>query len=730
MNEEIKKWYRIKDNIGHYIYYLRIELATILHHIELETLEEQVRDYISVVIHKKYQTQKKKIDKLIQIKKEKEKQSIQTNNEKPVFYPRFKNYSNTLFDKNEEELLEKGFKYSPNTNIKQSHVRNLAMDVEIATKEQKHKYQLANEIQKYNKIKQNCNKSENQAIKTIQQKIKRDNLTVTKADKGNCLVILNKKDYVKKVEEFLTNKEFTKITKDPTTKYQKEVKEMINKYKSIFSDGDQRRLVNQNPQPPRMYGQPKLHKENIPIRPVVSYNSSPTYKIEKKLSQIFKEKTKFQAKYSLKNTQDLVNKIKDIEIPENAKLVSFDVVNLFTNIPVLKLKIKIKEILESKNLNQTEISEIYDVLEKCINNNYFQFNQKLYIQNQGLPMGSPLSPLFAEIFMDSLEDQILNNNNNFGQQNILYWYRYVDDVICLWKGTNRQLQKFHKHINSLDPNIQFTIETEENNSINFLDLTITKINKKHDFSIYRKPTHTDTIIHNNSRHSYGHKVAAFNSMIHRLINIPMNQENYQKELTTIEEIATNNGYTKELIQRRLRNIKKNKALAKIYTKTKETNMKWNKISYIGPISNKITRIMNKNGQKTAHYNNHKLSHFFRNDKDKIEKMNTTGVYELSCGTCEKTYIGRTYRNFNTRIKEHIAAYRNRHMDKSNFADHLLTSNHIYDDNIKILHQETDKRKIDILEEIEILKNQNKIVNTQINITTSPLTLMFATPVYT
>ena len=70
------------------------------------------------------------------------------------------------------------------------------------------------------------------------------------------------------------------------------------------------------------------------------------------------------------------------------------------------------------------------------------------------------------------------------------------------------------------------------------------------------------------------------------------------------------------------------------------------------------------------------------------------------------------------------------MDKSNFADHLLTSNHIYDDNIKILHQETDKRKIDILEEIEILKNQNKIVNTQINITTSPLTLMFATPVYT
>lgn len=48
-------------------------------------------------------------------------------------------------------------------------------------------------------------------------------------------------------------------------------------------------------------------------------------------------------------------------------------------------------------------------------------------------------------------------------------YKYVDDVLCLWCGTERQLSGFLNRINSIDNNIQFTMETAVQGNINFLD---------------------------------------------------------------------------------------------------------------------------------------------------------------------------------------------------------------------------------------------------------------------
>ena len=58
------------------------------------------------------------------------------------------------------------------------------------------------------------------------------------------------------------------------------------------------------------------------------------------------------------------------------------------------------------------------------------------------------------------------------------------------------------HINKIHKNITFTAEYEHNNTINFLDLYITKLEHRHKFSIYRKPTTTDTLIHLSLIHIY------------------------------------------------------------------------------------------------------------------------------------------------------------------------------------------------------------------------------------
>ena len=74
----------------------------------------------------------------------------------------------------------------------------------------------------------------------------------------------------------------------------------------------------------------------------------------------------------------------------------------------------------------------------------------------------------------------------------------------------------------LHPKLNFALETEVYNSMNFLDLTITKTDNSHTFIIYRKPIATITIIHNISNHPTQQKHAAFHSMVHRFLNIPLN----------------------------------------------------------------------------------------------------------------------------------------------------------------------------------------------------------------
>ena len=112
---------------------------------------------------------------------------------------------------------------------------------------------------------------------------------------------------------------------------------------------------------------------------------------------------------------------------------------------------------------------------------------------------------------------------------------------------NKQIDTFLQYLNTVYPNIKFTMELEFNNLINFLDLTLKKINNRHQFSIYHKPSHTDITIHSSSCHSYQYKMAAYNSMIHRLINIPMCEDDFFKEVNFIKQVAINNGFNSSIV---------------------------------------------------------------------------------------------------------------------------------------------------------------------------------------
>lgn len=120
------------------------------------------------------------------------------------------------------------------------------------------------------------------------------------------------------------------------------------------------------------------------------------------------------------------------------------------------------------------------------------FNNNIYEMKSGQPMGSVKSLLSTNIFMDFIEEQIFKTKHNIIKN--VFWCSYIDGIFCIWNNNLNILNIFLNFINNIHPNIQFTIKIENDNKINFLDFTTYKDLNTEEYSIYRKPTHTDIVM--------------------------------------------------------------------------------------------------------------------------------------------------------------------------------------------------------------------------------------------
>lgn len=730
LDAESRRWFAIRDNLKLHIKILHTELSHNLHSVEFDLLDQKARDLASQTIHYKFINQSHKLQRLrvTQHGGSNVGRHSRNNNGRigdgHSFYPRVENLTNVQFSQSEVSLLEKGLKYNITPKLTSSLVEGLAVDSEVAIvinkKDNMVKGVVTNELNKIQPT--NCGGPELRTVRSLQQKIDNNDLIVTKADKGNSIVILNKDEYINKVQDIIHSDDFIPLRSDPTTRYNTEVKNNINHCKFLFPNDYSSRLITpMNPQAPVLYGLPKIHKDNVPVRPVVSYIGCPAYELAKKLNDIIKEKSSFYPKYSIQNTADLIAKIRDVILPPNSIFLSLDVDSLFTNVPYQETLKILSNILERRRIHPGEANEIVHLTNICMQQNYFKFNGGYYKQKEGLAMGSPLSPLMAEIFMDNFENRYFTGNNN-----ILYYYRYVDDILICWTGTRQELESFYSFVNNLHPKIKFKLEVEVDNSINFLDLTITREHCRHNFQIYRKPTHTDVVIPAASCHPWQHKLAAFHSYINRLLTVPLSNESYMKELNTIYNIAVANGYDRRMIDKLVK-TKINKQMAKLlYAVPRERVVHTYRSSmiYVGKISEKISKILRNNDVHVAFRTTNTVRRAICNGKEKTEVGRKSGVYRLTCDECNSVYVGQTGRCFETRYKEHISAYRNARPERSHFAEHLLDTGHQLSDghSYEVLHTCNKSLRLNVLEQLEIIKHNvdGAILNDQINVSSSPL----------
>jgi len=131
----------------------------------------------------------------------------------------------------------------------------------------------------------------------------------------------------------------------------------------------------------------------------------------------------------------------------------------------------------------------------------------IYQAEQGISMGSPISSLTAEIFLQHYEDA--NTKQLLDTKSIALYVRYVDDILVIFDTTKINLHSINTYINKIHNNIKLNPTYEENNSIAFLDLTITRRHTKLEVDIHRKPTTIDTTINFLSNYLIEHKMAVF-----------------------------------------------------------------------------------------------------------------------------------------------------------------------------------------------------------------------------
>ena len=202
---------------------------------------------------------------------------------------------------------------------------------------------------------------------------------------------------------------------------------------------------------PRLYGLPKIHKEGVPLRPIVSFVNSPTYNVSRYLARVLSPVVG-NTDNTVKNSQHFAEFIRGETLDADQMLVSFDVVSLFTKIPVdLAIKVARNRLrYDDSNLWQRTSLPLEDItvlLSFCLNTTQFVFEGTYYKQVFGTAMSSPGSAVIANLVMEDIDHRALTT----APVSPSFWKRFVDDVISA--VSQDEIVVLLQHLNSIEPSI-------------------------------------------------------------------------------------------------------------------------------------------------------------------------------------------------------------------------------------------------------------------------------------
>ncbi|CAF4387530.1 unnamed protein product [Rotaria sp. Silwood2] len=498
------------------------------------------------------------------------------------------------------------------------------------------------------------------------QKLKEDtSIIITRPDKGRGVVLMDKHNYVNKIQSILNDSsKFSSLSEDPTLARENNLKSLLRKLH------DQRQITDQfyylarptGSNPGRLYGLPKVHKQPVSLRPVLSSIGTFNYGLGKALTHMLSDL--IDNKNMIKDSSSFVKDLHALDDPLSTfKMVSFDVVNLYTNIPVDEtINIILKKLYEDRPVPPIiERNDLKALLTFATTKSHFLFDGKIYDQIDGVSMGSPLAPLLAEIFLQEFEKKNLSSFENLG---ILYWKRYVDDTFVLL-NPKFSTDKVCAELSKLHPSVKFTSQEEDavTHKLPFLNVLIQRQEGiGFQTRIYRKPTFTGLMTKWNSFVPKIYKYNTISVMVHRAIQICSSYKALHAEFQFIRKISKRNGYPSNFVDsiiKRQLNLKYEPSAPVPPTLSTDTVVF--KIPYLGKESQVYGKLVTSAVAKQYPLKKvrivydvpDRIGRSFKNKDAVSDELKAGVVYEATCSQCNNSYIGQTCRHLKTRINEHL-----------------------------------------------------------------------------
>ena len=524
-----------------------------------------------------------------------------------------------------------------------------------------------------------------------------------------------------------------KNARHPIYKRQEDIYKEIKGY--IKSDTIRKQLKPSGCGVGKLYGTSKVHKQGYPVRPIVSMINTPEYKLAKHLDKVIKPH--IPGKYLISSNAEFLQRLHEFEQRDGDWCISFDIVSLFTNIP---LKETINIIANDMHPDESEIKSrmsLVKVLE-CATGGIFSHRGKLFQQRDGVTMGNPLAPTLANYMLGHLEKTLFDHNLEDSQP--AFYSRYVDDIFCVFrKGIG--FQDFLARLNGMHDNIKFTYEIG-GNSMPFLDVMVTLDVGSITSTVFRKKTNTNVLLNYNSVCPTSWKKGLIKCFLHRANTVCSDDNQLMQEINKLKNIFQSNGYPETFFDKA-----KNEYMEKIRLRKKDNLIKSNendeknktnspdpnssledkivefdkrpflKIPFIGRDSilygRRVQNLLRKENYTDFRivYETTKIQDSFKLKDASSKEIVSKIVYRYTCpGDQDVQYIGYSKRSLRERFLEHRRG-------QSAISEHASTCQYcktrgILMNDFEILRRCRTKTEA-MINEAFLIKKHNPILNRQL-----------------
>lgn len=347
-----------------------------------------------------------------------------------------------------------------------------------------------------------------------------------------------------------------------------------------------------------------------------------------------------------------------------------------------------------------------DILTFCIKDTrYFKYEDKFYEQRKGMPMGSPASPIIADIIMEKLLDASIEKMTLKPR----FFTKYVDDIFCVIKKS--EVDNTLEILNKFNSQIQFTMECETDNKLPYLDAIVYRQDNQLKVDWYQKDTASGRLINFFSKHPRRIVINTATNFIKRILDISDKQFHSTNE-GKIRTILHKNDFPNTTINKLIKHVKR-RELDKNGTREQAAKI-YKSTTYVPGFSERFSNsdIYNKDNIQLALKNNNTVGKFFSKTKSRIEKEDQSNiVYKIRCNgdksdICQKVYVGTTRTKLKTRVSGHKSDQKaiDRPLEqKTALAAHCTLTGHTPNfTDVEILTQESNYKKRYTLEMLHII----------------------------